>query len=144
MPSRSLRVDALGLRQAAMSGSSVRGESQLPKQWFSSGKQHLLTMFGTFWDPPLYESLRPPRKILWSYAVAGPWRPALELLQSLPEETCWTMWVCFCFLNVGEQHGLGASTSLGMTWVASFFDVFCRLIIYMLGHAGASVVVNTC
>lgn len=25
-------------------------------------------------------------------AVAGPWRPALELLQSLPEETCWTMW----------------------------------------------------
>ena len=62
---------------------------------------------------PTLNYLRSPRKISWSCsvlsfidhdryhpmpAVAGPWRPALELLQSLPEETCWTMWVCFCFM----------------------------------------------
>ena len=115
MPSRSLRVDALGLRQAAMSGSSVRGESQLPKQWFSSGKQHLLTMFGTFWDPPLYESLRHPRNYIMILRCCRPLATCFGVAAISTEETCWTMWVCFCFLNVGEQHGLGASTSLGMT-----------------------------
>lgn len=118
MPSRSLRVDALGLRQAAMSGcpgAFFATPEPMVFLWKTASIDNVWNILGS----PTLNYLRPPRKISWSCSVT---RVSLimtaiipcQLLQALGD----LLWSC---CNLYQRRPAGPCG--GATWPVGCFHI---------------------